>query len=95
MILTFVFMKDNATEMKIIWILLIWTLIDCLIVSPIIYYMALPKPIASHIFDLEKVSEEERNMMLQRADRNERLEKLLKKYKNSGRNFSKSRYEDD
>ncbi len=95
MILTFVFMKDNATEMKIIWILLIWTLIDCLIVSPIIYYMALPKPIASHIFDLEKVSKEERNMMLQRADKNERLEKLLKKYKNSGRNFTKSRYEDD
>ncbi|MBQ7703556.1 MAG: HutD family protein [Firmicutes bacterium] len=79
------FAKKGLSEGAIVGILAVWVLIDCLIVSPLIYYFALPKPIASHVKNLDDVSEEELEGMIRKSTRDERTEKLLKKYKNTGR----------
>jgi hypothetical protein len=80
-------MKDGEMkDMEILIMIAVWLVIDILIVSPAIYYFTLPKPIKSHIHDLTKVSEEEADALLKDRNKNERLERILKKYSNSGRN---------
>ena len=76
---------DNASESMVIWLLLGWLIVDVLIVSPLIYYVALPKPIKSHVIDVNRMSDEEKAIMTEQKNKNEHLEKLMKKYKNTGR----------
>ncbi|MBR5740258.1 MAG: HutD family protein [Firmicutes bacterium] len=79
------FAKKGFSEGTVVGAMVAWVLIDCLIVSPLIYYFALPKPIASHVKNLDELSEEELEIMIRRSTYNERTEKLLKKYKNTGK----------
>ena len=86
--LLMIFLKGGDTkESTVLWLLLIWLIADCLIVSPLIYYLVLPKPIKSHVIDVNRMSDEEKKIMMEQKNKNEHLEKLLKKYKNSGRNL--------
>lgn len=80
-------MKDGElNDVRTVVLIVAWIVIDILIVSPLIYYFVLPKPIKSHIHDLSKVSEEEADALIKERNKNERLERILKKYSNSGRN---------
>ena len=85
-LLTFSMKDGEMKDTEILIMIAVWLVIDILIVSPAIYYFTLPKPIKSHIHDLTKVSEEEADALLKDRNKNERLERILKKYSNSGRN---------
>ena len=77
--------KGMVSDAGAIGLIAIWIIVDILLVSPLIYYFVLPKPIASHVLDLDKMTEEEIRIMEERNSRNERIEKLMKKYKNTGK----------
>lgn len=62
-----------------------WLIVDTLLISPLIYYMVLPKPTAAHIKDIDHLTPYEQKVRDREINTNERLDKLLKKYKNSGR----------
>lgn len=81
----------HLTGNQIFLWLCIWAVVDCIIVTPIIYLIVLPKPINEHIKDLRELTKEERDMMEKEMAYNPRLEKLLKKYKYTG----KARYDED
>lgn len=91
--------KNGASEGTFFAVLAVWTLIDCLIVSPLLYYLVLPKPVAGHIREISKLDPAELKVMKAHRQKNERLEKILRKYKNSGRaeSFGRSvdRYMDE
>ena len=89
LVLLSIFARDGVADIRILIMLIIWLVADCVIVSPLIYLLCLPKPIASHIKEIDKMSEAEVERMIQVKGKNERLEKLLKKYKNSGRNLGR------
>lgn len=77
--------KGTISEGTAVGFIALWLIIDIILVSPLIYYFALPKPIASHIKDLDKMTEKDLRIMAQRGATDERLEKLLAKYKNTGK----------
>ena len=81
----FTYATGNASEGRVLLYIALWLVLDVLLVSPLIYFFALPKPIGSHVKDLDKMTEQEIAMMEQRGSRDERLEKLLAKYKNTGK----------
>lgn len=85
LVLMSIFVKKEAPESDLLILTAVWLVVDCLVVSPLVYYLALPKPIASHISDIEELTPEELKIIMDQRGKNERLEKLLKKYKNSGR----------
>ena len=49
--------------------------------------LAVPKPVAAHIKDVDKLTPYEQKVRDRELGRNERTEKLLKRYKNSGKNL--------
>lgn len=68
---------------------LIWVLLDCLVVSPLIYMPFMPKPIAKHIKDIDKLTPYEERVRALEVGQNTSTEKLLNKYKNTGKNLGK------
>ena len=64
-----------------------WLVIDCLLVSPLIYFIFLPKPVRKHIKDVNHLTPYEQKLYDAEQAFNPEVEKMLKKYKNSGRNF--------
>ena len=64
-----------------------WILADCLLVSPLIYMPFMPKPVRKHIKDVNNLTPYEQRVREEELGRNEHLEKVMKKYKNSGRNL--------
>jgi len=64
-----------------------WILIDCLIVSPSIYMLFMPKPVKKHIKDINNLTPYEQRVREAELNTNEAVEKVLKKYKNTGRNL--------
>jgi len=62
-----------------------WFLIDILLISPLIYFAAVPKPVRKHIKDIDHLTPYEAAVREKELNTNEQLEKLLKKYKKSGR----------
>ena len=70
---------------KILLNLLIWTAVDILIVSPLIYLLAMPKPIRKHIKDINNLTGYEKKRYEEQSGLSDRTERILKKYKNSGK----------
>jgi len=66
-----------------------WVLIDCLIISPGIYMMFMPKPVRKHIKNVDTLTPYEERVRNEELAANPALEKVMKKYKNSGRNLGK------
>ena len=64
-----------------------WLAADCLLVSPLIYMAFMPKPVRKHIKDINNLTPYEQRVREEELGRNEQLEKMMKKYKNSGRNL--------
>lgn len=69
----------------VIGAILAWLAVDCLLISPLIYFAFMPKPVRKHIKDIDKLTPYEQKVREAELNRNERVEKILKKYKNSGR----------
>lgn len=65
----------------------IWLIIDCLLVSPLIYMTFVPKPVRKHIKDVDNLTPYEQRIRNEELGRNEQVEKIMRKYKNSGRNL--------
>ena len=87
LILLSIFVKSGMSDLGLFIMVIVWTIVDSLIVSPLVFYMVLPRPIASHIKDINKMSEEDMAVLLKKQNRNERLEKILKKYRNAGKSM--------
>ena len=64
-----------------------WIIVDCLIISPLIYMPFMPKPIRKHIKDVNNLTPYEQRVRDAELGVNEAVEKVLKKYKNSGKNL--------
>lgn len=67
-----------------------WFLVDCLIISPLIYMPFMPKPIRKHIKDINNLTPYEQRVRTAELGTNEAVEKVLKKYKNTGKNLGKT-----
>ncbi|MBR4020296.1 MAG: HutD family protein [Firmicutes bacterium] len=67
------------------WILVFagWILADLFVISPLIYLPFMPKPVKPHIKDINNLTPYEQGVYEAEKDRNERVEKIMKKYKNS------------
>ena len=89
-------LMNKGLDEKIVFIAaVIWLFVDCLVVSPLIYYLALPKPIAAHIKNVDELTDAEMRIKDKREKTNERVEKLLKRYEKSGRVPVRERERDD
>ena len=62
-----------------------WFLIDIFLISPLLYFAVVPKPVRKHIKDIDHLTPYEQKVLEKQQATNERLDRLLKKYKNSGR----------
>lgn len=69
----------------------IWTLVDIIIISPLLYMAVVPKPVAKHIKDINNLTPYEQKVFERQSGANERLERLLKKYRYTG----KALYDED
>ena len=67
----------------VIAVLIAWTLLYALVISPLIYMIVLPKPIKAHIKKVDSLTEYEMQIYLREQGENEMTDKLLKKYKYS------------
>ena len=67
------------------WILALggWVLGDIFVISPLIYLPFMPKPVRAHIKDIDNLTPYEQGVYEEEQGRNERVEKIMKKYKNS------------
>ncbi|MGN0711381.1 MAG: HutD family protein [Anaerovoracaceae bacterium] len=66
--------------------ILLWALFDVIVVSPLLYLMVLPRPVKSHIKKIAELEGEEREQYIRQMGENPMAEKILKKYKITGRN---------
>ena len=64
----------------------LWILADCLLVSPLIYLIFMPKPVRKHMKNVNNLTPYEQKVYEAELAANPQLEKILKKYKNSGKN---------
>ncbi len=62
-----------------------WLFVDCLIISPLIYMPFMPKPIRKHIKEIDKLTPYEQKVREAELNRNEQAERVLNKYKLSGK----------
>lgn len=62
-----------------------WVIADVLLISPLLYYRAIPKPAAAHIKDINELTREEQEIQAKRLAENKRLDRIMKKYAKSGR----------
>ena len=58
-----------------------WVIADCLLISPLVYLIACPKPIRAHIKDVNSLTPYEQKVRDEQLGRNERVDKILRKYK--------------
>ena len=63
----------------------IWTVLYWALVAPLLYFLVLPKPVAAHIKDIDKLTPYEQKVRAEQLGRNERIERILGRYKMSGR----------
>ena len=64
-----------------------WLAVDCLLVSPLIYLIFMPKPVRKHMKDVHNLTPYEQKLYEEELASNPMVDKMLKKYKNSGKNF--------
>lgn len=79
------FYQNFNTNIMILGIIL-WLTIDWAVISPLIYFLILPKPISKHIKPIDSLTIYEKSVFEKEKNTNERVNTILKKYKISGRN---------
>lgn len=75
----------GASDKTALLLILVWLVLAVFIVIPLLYMLVLPKPIAKHMKKIGELTPYEQKLFDSEANSNPRLEKLLKKYKLSGR----------
>jgi len=84
--LAFLAMEYLGKE-TVIPVIIAWILLDFLIINPFIYFTAVPKPVKAHIKKIHDLSEYEKKVReKEKNPSDERAQKILKKYKWTGRN---------
>lgn len=81
------YIAKDLSNAAVVLLLLGWIIIDSILVSPLIYMAFVPKPVRKHIKDVNNLTPYEQRVRDEELGRNEHLEKVMKKYKNSGRNL--------
>lgn len=76
---------DSLEGVQWLWALMTWVIVDMFIITPLMYFAVVPKPTARHIKKIDDLTPYERKVMEEEAMTNERVERILKKYKHSGR----------
>lgn len=71
---------------SIVCILLGWTLLMMLVISPLFYFLVVPKPVKAHIKKVAELTEYEQGVRQKEQEENPMVYKIEKKYKMSGRN---------
>ena len=66
--------------------ILLWVLLDIFLINPLIYFFLMPKPIRSHRKKISELTREEMKNYEATCRANPQAEKILKKYKITGRN---------
>lgn len=66
--------------------ILLWVLLDIFLINPLIYFFLMPKPIRSHRKKISELTREEMAHYETSCRANPQAEKILKKYKITGRN---------
>lgn len=84
-LISFVGMGILETKV-VIALLIVWMIADIFVVTPLIYLRFLPKPVKAHLKKYSEMTEIEIALAKEDGDENERVERILKKYKISGRN---------
>ena len=79
--------SSEMGEIQVFAALLAWLLVDCLIVSPLMYMAVVPKPVRKHIKNIDELTPYEQRVRAEKMGADEHLDKLMKKYKNSGKNL--------
>jgi len=74
-------LKNGTSETVALIRLFIWIIADITVVSPLIYLIALPKPVRKHIKDIDKLTPYEQRTREKQLKTNARVEKLMKKYR--------------
>lgn len=69
-----------------------WFLADIFAVSPLMYFAVVPKPVRAHIKNVDELTGYEAAVREKELNTNERLDKLMKKYKRAGQVI---RYDED
>ena len=64
--------------------MILWLIFCSLVISPLMFYFSIPKPVSGHVKDIDNLTEEEFEIEEKRKAANPRLERLLKRYRNSG-----------
>ena len=77
---------SRLSPLPVLYGLVGWTALVMLVLSPLLYFLAVPKPVKAHIKALGNLTEHEKRIYRQGQEANPMLEKILKKYKISGRN---------
>lgn len=62
-----------------------WTLLMMLVISPLLYFLAVPKPVKAHIKKVADLTEYEQSVRQREQKENLIVRKIEKKYKTSGR----------
>ncbi len=75
----------RGNEMTGLIAAVIWLIFDIFVVSPLMYFAVVPKPVRKHIKDIHSLTPYEQGVREKQLGTNERMEKLLGKYKNSGK----------
>lgn len=68
-------------------LLAVWILVDCLAISPLIYFAVVPKPVRKHIKDVNNLTPYEQRVRAEELGQNVIADSVLKKYKNTGKNL--------
>lgn len=75
------------SDLGVVLAILIWLAVNNLIITPLLYMAVVPKPVRKHIKKVSELTPYEQRIREEELGQNERLEKILKKYKNSGKNL--------
>ncbi len=85
---------DQWEPVVIVGVLVGWTLLMMLVISPFLYFLAVPKPVNAHIKKLDELTEYEQGVRQKEQAENPMVHKIEKKYKISGRNVYRADQED-
>lgn len=77
---------DKLSPDALVWTMAFWILLDYFLLNPLLYFIILPKPIAAHRKKISRLSEKEKAQYEEERRTNLQAEKILKRYKITGRN---------
>ena len=75
---------ESLDGMTLLLLMVAWTAADILLISPLLYFLVVPKPVRKHIKDIRNLTPYERRVRERQLNENPRLERLMKKYARSG-----------